>query len=376
MKFSAALALVVIVGFVANGSALPAKNRMVYLQQPQWYGAPQRMMYVQYVQPSSSRTHARSTQAAAALVAGESVATGTYLKDCDHSEADIAVAGPGVGGLEAEQQQGQQGQHGEDVLGAGGAHVAQSVAEAYPEDRDVQADAQVVEDAVEGSGEGVTLEGAIEQAAENTNTKAPRGYNFGTDDSDANVEAQADAEAPVEASAAAPAVNVNADLPATEPVAPVAAVKPARRYLPAHKKVYVELEQSAENVAEQAEAEEEDAGESTADEDEDDGSFTGPVAPVNPVRVPNAHRPTKKASVKPAKPSKAAQNTGAAKPSRAEKPLPVGTFFPTDFGGATGGAIAIANSFSTGEGGSATSHAIAYGAPEPSRARVRPSKLH
>ena len=373
MKFSAALALVVIVGFVAQCSALPAKNRMVYLQQPQWYGAPQRMMYVQYVQPSSSRTHARSTQAAAALVAGDSVATGTYLKDCDHSEADIAVAGPAVGGLEAEQQQ---GQHGEDVLGAGGAHGAQSVAEAYPEERDVQADAQLVEDAVEGAGEGVTLEGAIEQGAESTNTKAPRGYNFAADDSDSNVEVQTDAEAPVEASAAAPAVNVNADLPVPEPVAPVAAVKPARRYLPAHKKVYVELEQSAENAAEQTEAEEEDADESTADEEEDDGSFAVPVAPVNPVRVPNAHRPTKKASVKPAKPSKAAQNTGAAKPSRAEKPLPVGTFFPTDFGGATGGAIAIANSFSTGEGGSATSHAIAYGAPEPSRARVRPSKLH
>ena len=182
---------------------------------------------------------------------------------------------------------------------------------------------------------------------------------------------------PLEASAAAPAVNVNADLPAPEPVAPVAAVKPGRRYLPAHKKVYVELEQSAENAAdEQTGAEEEDADESTADEEEDDGSFAAPVAPVNPVRVPNAHRPSKKASVKPAKPSKAAQNTGAAKPSRAEKPLPVGTFFPTDFGGATGGAIAIANSFSTGEGGSATSHAIAYGAPEPSRAHVRPSKLH
>lgn len=33
---------------------------------------------MQYVQPG--RTHARSTQAASALVAGETVATGTYLK--------------------------------------------------------------------------------------------------------------------------------------------------------------------------------------------------------------------------------------------------------------------------------------------------------
>lgn len=56
---------------------------MVYYQQPaaaEWYGgAPQqRFMYMQYVQPG--RTHARSTQAASALVAGETVATGTYLK--------------------------------------------------------------------------------------------------------------------------------------------------------------------------------------------------------------------------------------------------------------------------------------------------------
>jgi len=56
---------------------------MVYYQQPaaaEWYGAgpQQRIMYMQYVQPG--RTHARSTQAASALVAGETVATGTYLK--------------------------------------------------------------------------------------------------------------------------------------------------------------------------------------------------------------------------------------------------------------------------------------------------------
>lgn len=52
---------------------------MVYYQQPAaYYTAPQRMMYVQYVQPA--RPFARSTQAAEALVAGETVATGTYLK--------------------------------------------------------------------------------------------------------------------------------------------------------------------------------------------------------------------------------------------------------------------------------------------------------
>lgn len=51
---------------------------MIYYQRPaQYYAAPQRMMYVQYMHPSP---FARSTQGAEALVAGESVATGTYLK--------------------------------------------------------------------------------------------------------------------------------------------------------------------------------------------------------------------------------------------------------------------------------------------------------
>lgn len=51
---------------------------MVYYQRPaQYYAAPQRMMYVQYMHPSP---FARSTQGAEALVAGESVATGTYLE--------------------------------------------------------------------------------------------------------------------------------------------------------------------------------------------------------------------------------------------------------------------------------------------------------
>ena len=39
------------------------------------------------------------------------------------------------------------------------------------------------------------------------------------------------------------------------------------------------------------------------------------------------------------------------------------SFFPLTFGSTSGGAIAVANSFSTGKGGSATSHATAYGSP-------------
>lgn len=46
-----------------------------------------------------------------------------------------------------------------------------------------------------------------------------------------------------------------------------------------------------------------------------------------------------------------------------DQAAPANTFFPVNFGSTNGGAIAIANSFSTGKGGSATSHAIAYGSP-------------
>ncbi|XP_052860026.1 uncharacterized protein LOC128267260 [Anopheles cruzii] len=45
------------------------------------------------------------------------------------------------------------------------------------------------------------------------------------------------------------------------------------------------------------------------------------------------------------------------------KPSAGGSMFPVTFGSTNGGAIAIANSYSTGKGGSATSHATAYGSP-------------
>ncbi|KFB35590.1 AGAP005613-PA-like protein [Anopheles sinensis] len=44
-------------------------------------------------------------------------------------------------------------------------------------------------------------------------------------------------------------------------------------------------------------------------------------------------------------------------------PANAGPMFPVTFGSTNGGAIAIANSYSTGKGGSATSHATAYGSP-------------
>nr|XP_029721889.1 uncharacterized protein LOC109416637 isoform X2 [Aedes albopictus] len=58
-------------------------------------------------------------------------------------------------------------------------------------------------------------------------------------------------------------------------------------------------------------------------------------------------------------------------------------FFPINFGSASGGSIAIANSYSTGKGGSATSTATAYGSPvtaelrrtSASQLKKRPAKL-
>lgn len=43
---------------------------------------------------------------------------------------------------------------------------------------------------------------------------------------------------------------------------------------------------------------------------------------------------------------------------------PSTSYFPLHIGGSARGAIAIANAFSTGDGGSATSHAMAYGSPD------------
>lgn len=50
---------------------------------------------------------------------------------------------------------------------------------------------------------------------------------------------------------------------------------------------------------------------------------------------------------------------------------PLNTFFPMNFGSTSGGAIAIANSFSTGKGGTASSHATAYGSAAKQRAKPR-----
>ncbi len=339
MKFCAAVALLLIAGIVASGDALPARKRMVYLQQPaaaEWYGsAPhQRFMYMQYVQPG--RTHARSTQAASALVAGETVATGTYLKESDASAEGVPA---------------------DDVLAAAGAHGATSVAEAYPDQAPVVQVATNSDVAPQAESEAEPEPEAADDAA-----KVPRDFNFAAEE--ASVGSAAEEES-------VPLPVAEAELPAPAPIAPVAAVVPANRYLPAKKKVIVELDQEEEEPQAAAIEDEEEVENAVADDvEEDEEELSVPVKPINPVRVPNARRPAVKKPVKAASP--------AGKPSKKPAaPLPAGTFFPIDFGGTNGGAIAIANSFSTGEGGSATSHAIAYGSPESAvrRARPNPSKF-
>uniref|UniRef100_A0A0K8UEX9 DUF4794 domain-containing protein n=2 Tax=Bactrocera latifrons TaxID=174628 RepID=A0A0K8UEX9_BACLA len=371
MKFNATFALIVICGLVACTQALPAKKRLAYYQQPaaaQYYAGPQRMMFMRYVQPSFGS--ARSHQAAAALVAGDSVATGTYLQGS--ADGVVAAAGPAeTVSFSGEVQ--------DDAIAAAGTHVAHSVAEAYPGavaaaedqhkvtvqvDLDPAVSAEVSDDdakegreynydvpavAAGGADVDVNLAGEAATVAE---VETPAAANAGTATVSFGLSGAAESEAPAVGNAvASKGIDVNVNLPAPAPLAPVVPVKPAKRYLPANKKVIVELEQAAdaEDDADNAVAVQDDQ-----DVDEDDAYVPVPVAPKVPARRPVARKPAKPAA----------------------KPLPAGTFFPVDFGGATGGAIAIANSFSTGEAGSATSHAIAYGNPDQARAHVRPSRRH
>lgn len=300
------------------------------------------------------------------------------ITDCNHEEGEISAAGPAVAGFEAPASVDVVAEHGEDVLSeAHGVHATQAEAEAYPVPGEtafeVPADVDIV---------------AEENEVPDDDAKVPRDFNLdGADVSNApgaGVEADVagvvpeqvpevpavDVEAPVEypaenpvdvaadvpaaeAPVETPAVGVEAgvdaapaDLPVPAPIAPVStnAKKPVNRYLPAKKKVYVELDQSVESA--------EESGLVASEEEEEEEEHVAPVVPARRPARP-ARRPASK------KPAKAAAGS-----KKEQKPLPVGTFFPINFGGTKGGAIAIANSFSTGEGGSATSHAIAYGSPD------------
>uniref|UniRef100_T1GDE9 DUF4794 domain-containing protein n=1 Tax=Megaselia scalaris TaxID=36166 RepID=T1GDE9_MEGSC len=255
---------IVILGLLACSMAVPVK-RQAY--RPVMYVPhAQRLMYVQYVQPA--QPNARSN-GVATFVAGDSVATGSYVKEAPVEETPVEdEAAPALKG-----------------------NTAQAVAEAYPAplEDDEEEEGQVADDV----------------AADEAPT-AP----VADEEEEAQNDAPQDEEAPV--------------------------VVPVKRYGP--KKVYVELDAPA-----------------------DDAEYDyAPPARIPVYAAPQA-RPTNRPTTK--KPQQQGQ-------------LPAGTFFPINFGGTNGGAIAIANSFSTGEGGSATSHAVAYGSQDALRARKVAARRH
>lgn len=67
---------IVILGLLACSMAVPIK-RQAYYRSPMYVPHTQRLMYVQYVQPA--QPNARSN-GVATFVAGDSVATGSYIK--------------------------------------------------------------------------------------------------------------------------------------------------------------------------------------------------------------------------------------------------------------------------------------------------------
>lgn len=90
--------------------------------------------------------------------------------------------------------------------------------------------------------------------------------------------------------------------------------------------------------------------------------------PVNDVRPPVV--PTKKKKTQVQLDEEDDEDDDDFVPLKGQKPIsgnggqypwPMHSFFPLSFGNTSGGAIAVANSFSTGKGGAATSHATAYG---------------
>ncbi|XP_055920479.1 uncharacterized protein LOC129952073 [Eupeodes corollae] len=254
------IATLLFASFVVSSMALPANY---YLQSR---ASPQRLMYMQYVQqPSVSRTSGRLTNAAAAFVAGDTVATGTYVKDDRSAEQQAAPS--------------------DSVLDNTGANAAQSVAEAYPDEYPQNDEVpQVANDEVIAPV--AEEEIPLQDEAAPQNDAVP----------EASPEPAADAPAPEPASAA------------------------------------VELEDEVEN-----------------DEDNEASDDESNYVPNNSRRGPAARAPE-------------------------SAPAPAGSFFSVDFGGASGGAVAISNSYSTGSNGSAKSQAVAFGNPEDVRLKSAPSR--
>ncbi|EAT32928.1 AAEL014834-PA [Aedes aegypti] len=89
------------------------------------------------------------------------------------------------------------------------------------------------------------------------------------------------------------------------------------------------------------------------------------AAPANPAVVSASIPERKKKSKTPVKADSDEKEEQDAQSERrgASGSAAPNAYFPINFGSANGGAIAVANSYSTGQGGSATSTATAYGSP-------------
>ncbi|XP_065074074.1 uncharacterized protein LOC135698122 [Ochlerotatus camptorhynchus] len=249
-----AVAVLVVLCGISAGYSIPMRNAFMYYQQPMGYMYPRQSMYGIHYQNQQLRNQGRSA-GVSAFAAGNNIATGTYLKDCQNTDVESA---------ELPNQDSN----------------VQSVAEAYPEEQFPLED-------------------------------VPQDEQFPLEDVpqyDVPAVHEVEPEEPI----------------ADEPVAAAPAVPAVIPDKKKKKKVTVQLD---------------------SDEEEEQDSQV-----------------SRRGASRPATPS---------------------AYFPINFGSTSGGAIAIANSYSTGKGGSAVSSSTAYESPAtaelrrsaPVQLQKRPAKL-
>ncbi|XP_065074087.1 uncharacterized protein LOC135698127 [Ochlerotatus camptorhynchus] len=103
------VAVLVVLSGISTGYSIPMRNAFMYYQQPIGYMSPRQAMYGIHYQNQQLRNQGRSA-GVSAFAAGNNIATGTYLKDCQNTDGESAE------------------------LPAQDSNV-QSVAEAYPEEQ-------------------------------------------------------------------------------------------------------------------------------------------------------------------------------------------------------------------------------------------------
>ncbi|XP_065075178.1 uncharacterized protein LOC135698950 [Ochlerotatus camptorhynchus] len=101
-----AVAVLVLLCGISAGYSIPMQNAFMYYQQPMGYMYPRQSMYGIHYQNQQLRNQGRSA-GVSAFAAGNNIATGTYLKDCQNTDDESAAQDSNV----------------------------QSVAEAYPEEQ-------------------------------------------------------------------------------------------------------------------------------------------------------------------------------------------------------------------------------------------------